>query len=107
MRNVITLPGNPNIGLAQMSLSMTLEQPKGILDAGASIEDRTGPNGRILLLRETTEDRRKGVQMALERGASIACMDEIGDTQLAHSLRTSGTAVILPVIVWRLLPSKS
>ena len=87
MRSVITLLGDPNVALTQMSAELTLEQLEGILNAGASIEHRTGPYGRTLLLREASAGRRKGVQMALERGASISCMDDNGDTALALSLR--------------------
>ena len=88
MRSVITLLGDPNIALAQMSSKMTFEQLEGLLDAGASIEHRIGPHGRTLLLREVAEGRQKGVQIALDHGASISCMDDNGDTALALCLRS-------------------
>ena len=91
MRSVITLLGDPNIALAQMISTLTFEQLEGILDAGATIEHRIGPYGRTLLLREASEGRRKGVQIALDRGASISCMDDNGDTALALSLRSTGS----------------
>lgn len=90
MKSVITLLGDPNVALAQMVSTLSMEQLEAILDAGANIEYRIGPCGRTLLLRESSEGRRKGVQIALDRGASISCMDDNGDTALALALRTSG-----------------
>ena len=90
-KSVITLLGDPNIALAQMISKLTFEQLEGLLDAGASIEHRIGPHGRTLLLREAAEGRRRGVQIALDYGASISCMDDNGDTALALCLRSNKT----------------
>ena len=89
MKSVITLLGDPNVALAQMVSTLNFEQLEQMLDAGANIEHRIGPSGRTLLLREVAEGRRKGVQVALDRGASIACMDDNGDTALAICLRST------------------
>ena len=89
MRSVITLLGDPNIALAQMVATLTFDQLGQILEAGANVEHRIGPVGRTLLLREVADGRRRGVQIALDRGASVACMDDNGDTALALCLRST------------------
>lgn len=94
MRSVITLLGDPNVALAQMVSTLTFEQLEAILDAGASIEHRIGPYGRTLLLREASEGRRKGIEIALDHGASISCLDDNGDTVLALCLRSTGPDTI-------------
>ena len=47
-----------------------------------------GPCGRTLLLQEAMEGRHSHVCLALDRGASVMCMDDNGDTALALALRS-------------------
>ena len=86
--SAILLLGDPNAALAALRTKVSLERIGDILDAGASIEHRIGPCGRTFLLQEAMEGRHAAVSLALDRGASVACMDDNGDTALALALRS-------------------
>ena len=49
---------------------------------------KIGPCGRTLLLQEAMEGRHAHVCLALDRGASVMCMDDNGDTALSLALRS-------------------
>ncbi|KAL8766747.1 MAG: hypothetical protein Q9209_006569 [Squamulea sp. 1 TL-2023] len=74
--------------LSALRRKVSVERIESILDSGASVEHRIGPVGRTLLLQEANEGRHAGVCLALDRGASITCMDDNGDTALALALRS-------------------
>lgn len=86
--SAILLLGDPNAALAALRTRVSLERVGDILDSGASVEHRIGPCGRTLLLQEAMEGRYAGVCLALDRGASVTCMDDNGDTALALALRS-------------------
>ncbi|KAG7004714.1 hypothetical protein G7Y79_00024g056640 [Physcia stellaris] len=86
--SAILLLGDPNAALAALRTKVSLERIGDILDSGASVEYRIGPCGRTLLLQEAIEGRHAGVCLALDRGASVTCMDDNGDTALALALRS-------------------
>ena len=86
--SAILLLGDANAALAALRTKVSLERIGHILDLGASIEHRIGPCGRTLLLVEAAEGRHAGVCLALDRGASVSCMDDNGDTALALALRS-------------------
>ena len=88
MASAICLLEGPNIALAKLHSQVSLDRVEQILDAGADVEHRIGPVGRTLLLQEAAEGRYAGVRMALDRGASVTCMDNNGDTALALALRS-------------------
>ena len=87
MRSAICLLGGPNTALSELGTSGNLDQVRQILDAGASIEQRIGLFGRTFMLQEAANGSLSGVNLALERGASVHCMDDNGDTPLALALR--------------------
>ena len=89
MPSAICLLGGPNLALAKLGSSKRLDHIEKILDAGASVEQRFGSLGRTLLLQEASEGSLNGVNLALDRGANIHCMDDSGDTALAIALRSS------------------
>lgn len=86
--SAICLLEGPNSALATLRRQVSLERIEQILDAGAEVEYRIGPMGRTLLLQEAAEGRYAGVRLALDRGASVSCMDDNGDTALALTLRS-------------------
>ncbi|MCJ1466384.1 hypothetical protein MMC07_005003 [Pseudocyphellaria aurata] len=86
--SAICLLEGPNNALATLRRQVSLERVEQILDAGAEIEYRIGPKGRTLLLQEAAEGRYAGVRLALDRGASVSCMDDNGETALALALRS-------------------
>ena len=86
--SAILLLGDANTALASLRTTVSLERLATILDSGASVEYRIGPHGRTLLLQEAAVGRYAWVCMALDRGASVACMDDNGDTALALALRS-------------------
>lgn len=86
--SAILLLGDPNAALAALRTKVSFERVGDILDSGASVEYRIGPCGRTLLLQEAIEGRHAGVCLALNRGASVTCMDDNGDTALALALRS-------------------
>lgn len=88
MPSAICLLEGPNSALATLRRQVSLERIEQILDAGAEVEYRIGPMGRTLLLQEAAEGRYTGVRLALDRGASVSCMDDNGDTALALTLRS-------------------
>ena len=88
--SAILLLGDANAALGVLRTKVSLEQIGEILNSGASVEHRIGPCGRTLLLQEAAEGRHAGVCLALDRGASVACMDDNGDTALALTLRSGG-----------------
>lgn len=88
MASAICLLEGPNSALATLRRQVNLERIEQILDAGAEVEYRIGPMGRTLLLQEAAEGRYAGVRLALDRGASVSCMDDNGDTALALTLRS-------------------
>lgn len=90
MASAICLLEGPNIALTKLRPQVSLERVEQILDAGADVEHRIGPVGRTLLLQEAAEGRYAGVRIALDRGASVTCMDNNGDTALALALRSQG-----------------
>lgn len=85
--STICLLEGPNNALAELGTCGNFDQVRQILDAGASIEQRIGSFGRTFLLQEAAEGKLNSVSFALERGASIHCMDDNGDTPLALALR--------------------
>ena len=87
MPSAICLLGGPNTAFSELGLSGNLDHIRQILDAGASIEQRIGSCGRTFLLQEAAKGDLSGVNFALERGASVHCMDDNGDTPLALALR--------------------
>lgn len=87
MPSAICLLGGPSTALVELAMSGTVDQVRQILDAGASIEQRIGSFGRTFLLQEAAEGKLNSVNFALERGASIHCMDDNGDTPLGLALR--------------------
>lgn len=87
MPSAICLLGGPSTALVELGMSGTVDQVRQILDAGASIEQRIGSFGRTFLLQEAAEGKLNSVNFALERGASIHCMDDNGDTPLGLALR--------------------
>ena len=84
--SAICLSGNPNAALAELRTTISIAQIEQILDAGADVEYRLGPQGRTLLLQETAEARLAGVRLALDRGANVEVMDDNGDTALALAI---------------------
>ena len=84
--SAICLLGSPNAALTELRTTVSLERVEQVLDAGADVEHRIGPYGRTLLLQEAAEGRHAGVRLSLDRGASVNCMDDNGDTALALSL---------------------
>lgn len=88
MASAICLLDGPNSALATLRRQVSLEQIEQILDAGADVEYRIGPIGRTLLLHEVADGRHAGVRLSLDRGASVTCMDDNGDTALALALRS-------------------
>ncbi|CAF9942202.1 hypothetical protein IMSHALPRED_003409 [Imshaugia aleurites] len=87
MPSAICLLGGPSTALAELGTSGNLDHVRQILDAGANIEQRIGSFGRTFMLQEAAKGNLNGVNLALERGASIYCMDDNGDTPLALALR--------------------
>ena len=87
MQSAICLLGGPSTALTELGTSGNLDHIRQILDAGASIEQRFGSFGRTFLLHEAARGELDGVNLALERGASVHCMDDNGDTPLALALR--------------------
>lgn len=87
MPSAICLLGGPSTALTELGTSGNLDHIRQILDAGASIEQRFGSFGRTCLLHEAARGELDGVTLALERGASVYCMDDNGDTPLALALR--------------------
>lgn len=87
MPSAICLLGGPSIALAELGTSGNLDQICQILDAGASIEQRIGTFGRTFMLQEAAKGKLNGINLALERGASVHCMDDNGDTPLGLALR--------------------
>lgn len=87
MPSAICLLGGPSTALAELGKSGNLDQIRQILDAGASIEQRIGESGRTFILQEAAKGDLNGINLALERGASVHCMDDNGDTPLALALR--------------------
>ncbi|CAD6569321.1 MAG: hypothetical protein ASARMPRED_002722 [Alectoria sarmentosa] len=87
MPSAICLLGGPSIALTELGTSGSLDQVRQILDAGASIEQRIGSFGRTFLLHGAAEANLNSVNFALQRGASIHCMDDNGDTPLALAVR--------------------
>ena len=87
--SAICLLEGPNAALAKLRTEVNLQRVEEILDAGADIEYRIGPVGRTFLLQAAVEDRHAAVRLALDRGASVDCMDDNGDTALALVLRCS------------------
>ena len=88
MPSAICLLEGPNSALATLRRQVSLERIEEILNAGAEVDYRIGPMGRTLLLQEAAEGRYAGVRLALDRGASVSCMDDNGDTALALTLRS-------------------
>ena len=97
MPSAICLLQGPSTAFTELGPSGNLDQVRQILDAGASIEQRIGSFGRTFLLQEAAEGKLNGVSFALERGASIHCMDDNGDTPLALALRCIGPQANLVV----------
>lgn len=87
MPSAICLLGGPSTALSELGMSGNLDHVRQILDAGASIEQRIGLFGRTFLLHEAAKGNLSGVNLALERGASVHCMDDNGDTPLALALQ--------------------
>ena len=85
--SAICLLGGPNTALLELGTSGNTDHVRQIVDAGASIEQRIGLFGRTFMLQEAAKGNLSGVHLALERGASIHCMDDNGDTSLALALR--------------------
>lgn len=89
INSAITLIGDPNSALTQLLPTLNHKQIEKIFLAGANIEQRVGPFGRTFLLREASEARLEGIELALAHGANVSCMDDNGDTALALALRTN------------------
>lgn len=87
MPSAICLLGGPSTALSELGTFGNLDQVRQILDAGASIEQRIGSFGRTFMLQEAAKGNLNGVNLALERGASVHCMDDNGDTPLALALQ--------------------
>ena len=87
MPSAICLLGGPSTALSELGTFGNLDQVRQILDAGASIEQRIGSFGRTFMLQEAAKGSLNGVNLALERGASVHCMDDNGDTPLALALQ--------------------
>lgn len=87
MQSAICLLGGPSTAFAELGTSGNPDHVRQILEAGASIEQRIGLFGRTFLLQEAAKGNLNGVNLALEQGASIHCMDDNGDTPLALALR--------------------
>lgn len=87
MPSAICLLGGPSTALTELGTFGNLDQVRQILDAGASIEQRIGSFGRTFMLQEAAKGNLNGVNLALERGASVHCMDDNGDTPLALALQ--------------------
>ena len=99
--SAICLLGSPNAALKELRTSVSLERVEKVLDAGADVEYRIGPNGRTFLLQEAAEGRHLGVRLALDKGASVQCMDDNGDTALALALtsaRPQAKAIVLELL---------
>ena len=88
MPSAICLLGGPSTALTELGTSGNLDHIRQILDAGASIEQRFGSFGQTFLLQEAAKGELDGVNLALEREASVHCMDDNGDTPLALALRS-------------------
>lgn len=87
MPSAICLLGGPSTALSELGTFGNLDQVRQILDAGASIEQRIGSFGRTFMLQEAAKGNLNGVNLALDRGASVHCMDDNGDTPLALALQ--------------------
>ena len=87
MPSAICLLGGPSTALAELGTSGNVDHIRQVLDAGASIEQRFGSFGRTFMLQEAAKGNLNGVHLALERDASVHCMDDNGDTPLALALR--------------------
>ena len=85
--SAICLLGGPSTALSELGTSGNVDQIRQIFDAGASLEQRIGSFGRTFLLQEAAKGNLSGVNLALERGASVHCMDDNGDPPLALALR--------------------
>ena len=99
--SAICLLGSPNAALKELRTTVPLERIEQVLDAGADVEYRIGPNGRTLLLQEAAEGRHFGVRLALDKGASVHCMDDNGDTALALALASAqpqAKAIVLALL---------
>ena len=99
--SAICLLGSPNAALKELRATGSLERVEQVLDAGADVEYRIGPNGRTLLLQEAAEGRHLGVRLALDKGASVHCMDDHGDTALALALASAkpqAKAIVLELL---------
>lgn len=88
MPSAICLLGGPSTALTELGTTGNLDHIRQILDAGASIEQRIGKFGRTFLLQEAAKGELDGVNLALERGARVHCMDNNGDTPLALALQS-------------------
>ena len=86
VKSAITLLGDANTAFTQLISDLSTEQIVALIGAGADIEHRIGPHGRTFLLREAAEGKSEGVQLALDQGASIHCLDDNGDSALSLSL---------------------
>ncbi|KAL9132180.1 MAG: hypothetical protein Q9175_006586 [Cornicularia normoerica] len=97
MPSAICLLGGPSTAFAELGTSGNPDHVRQILDAGASIEQRIGIFGRTFILQEAAKANLNGVNLALEWGASVHCMDDNGDTPLALALRCQQTQANLVV----------
>lgn len=98
MPSAICLLGGPSTALTELGTSGNSDHIRQILDAGASIEQRFGSFGRTFLLHEAARGELDGVNLALDRGASVHCMDDNGDTPLALALRCQQPQANLVVV---------
>lgn len=99
--SAICLLGSSNAALKELRTTVPLERIEQVLDAGADVEYRIGPNGRTFLLQEAAEGRHLGVRLALDKGASVHCMDDNGDTALALALASAqpqAKAIVLALL---------
>lgn len=99
--SAICLLGSPNASLKELRTTVSLERIEQVLDAGADVEYRIGPKGRTFLLQEAAEGRHLGVRLALDKGASVHCMDDNGDTALALALASAkpqAKAIVLDLL---------
>lgn len=95
--SAVCLLGSPNAALGELRTIITTERLEQVLEAGADIEYRIGPNGRTLLLAEAADGRHPGVRAALDHGANVSCMDDNGDTALALAL-ANGQLQASPIV---------
>lgn len=93
--SAICLLGGPNAALMELRSTVTVNQLEKILHAGADVEHRIGPFGRTLLLNEVAEGRLAGVRLALDRGASMKCVDDNWDSALSLALQNGGSKAMI------------